>query len=84
MLDLYSSTPDALHNDKLALIYKANEENKVAVKTPVGLTSRTSIPTIVMQGWTFGPMQCPNSIDALVRNASQGKNICILTKNKLK
>ena len=30
---------------------------------PVGLTSRTSIPAIVMQGGTFGPMQCSNSID---------------------
>ena len=65
MLDLHSATPDALHNDKLALIYKANEENKVAVKTPVGLTKRKSIPTIVMQGGTFGPMQCSNSIDSI-------------------
>ena len=55
----------ALHNDKLALIYKANEENKVAVRTPVGLTDRKSIPTIVMQGGTFGPMQCSNSIDSI-------------------
>ena len=58
MLDVYYATPEEQHNDKLALIFKANEENKVAVKTPVGLTSRETIPTIVMQGGTFGPMQC--------------------------
>ena len=33
MLDLHSATPQSQHNDRLALIYKANEENKVAVKT---------------------------------------------------
>ena len=65
MLDLHSATPQSQHNDRLALIYKANEENKVAVKTPVGLTSRVNIPTIVMQGGTFGPMQCSNSIDTI-------------------
>ena len=37
----------------------------MAVKTPVGLTQRESIPTIVMQGGTFGPMQCSNSIDSI-------------------
>ena len=65
MLDLHSATPKDQHNDRLALIYKANEENLVAVKTPVGLTSRVNLPAIVMQGGTFGPMQCSNSIDSL-------------------
>ena len=36
MLDVYYATPEEQHNDKLALIFKANEENKVAVKTVVG------------------------------------------------
>ena len=65
MLDLHSATPQSQHNDKLALIYKANEENNVAVKTPVGITDRINLPTIVMQGGTFGPMQCSNSFDSL-------------------
>ena len=65
MLDLHSATPKSQHNDRLAMIYQANVENKVAVKTPVGLTSRVNLPTIVMQGGTFGPMQCSNSIDTI-------------------
>ena len=65
MLDLYSATPQSQHNDRLAMIYKANEVNKVAVKTPVGITSRVNLPSIVMQGGTFGPLQCSNSIDSL-------------------
>ena len=65
MLDIYFATPQAQHNDRLALIYKANQENKVAIKTPVGMTDRVNLPTIVMQGGTFGPMQCSNSIDTV-------------------
>ena len=65
MLDLYYSTPKSQHNDKLGLIYEANVENKVAVKTQVGLTDRVNLPSIVMQGGTFGPMQCSNSIDSI-------------------
>ena len=63
MLDMHFATPQSQHNDRLALIYKANQENKVAIKTPVGMTDRVNLPTIVMQGGTFGPMQCSNSID---------------------
>ena len=65
MLDLYSATPQSQHNDRLAMIYRANEENLVAVKTPVGMTNRVNLPTIVMQKGTFGPMQCSNSIDTI-------------------
>jgi hypothetical protein len=49
MLDIYFATPQAQQNDKLALIYKANQENRVAIKTPVGMTDRVNLPTIVMQ-----------------------------------
>ena len=37
-------------NDVLALLYEANKRNVVAVKTPIGLTQRTSINEKVMQG----------------------------------
>ena len=65
LLDMYFSTPDSHHNDKLALIYNSNKENLVSVKSPVGLTERVNIPSVVMQGTTFGPMQCSNSIDSI-------------------
>ena len=74
MLDLHSATPQSQHNDKLALIYKANEENNVAVKTPVGITDRINLPTIVMQGGRLDQCNAQIPLTVLVRNAFQGKN----------
>ena len=67
--------------DRLALIYKANEENLVAVKTPVGMTSRVNLPTIVMQGGTFGPMQCSNSVDSLGKKCMKRREHLYTYKN---
>ena len=81
MLDMHSATPQSQHNDKLALIYKANEENNVAVKTPVGITDRKNIPSIVMQGGTFGPMQCSNSIDNIGKKCIERQEHLFTYKN---
>ena len=59
MNDLYDSLPSDQCDDKLALIYQANIENKVAVNTAVGLTSRVNIPKIVTQGGVFDSVQIP-------------------------
>ena len=63
MNDLYDSLPSTRQNDKLALLYKCNYENQVCVKTAVGKTKRVDMPRIVMQGGSWGPIQCSNSID---------------------
>ena len=84
MLDMHSATPQPQHNDKLALIYKANEENNVAVKTPVGLTKRVNLPNIVMQGGTFGPMQCSNSIDSIGKKCISRQEHLFTYKNLVK
>ena len=65
MNDLYDSLPVSGRNDKLSLLYKANCDNHVAVKTPVGQTDRTNIQEIVMQGGTWGPLKCSNSMDKI-------------------
>ena len=65
MNDLYDALPHSEHNDKLALLYKANCENQVAVQTPIGQTERVNIPEIVMQGGTWGPLKCSNSMDKI-------------------
>ena len=64
-----------IQDDNLALIYKMNEEVKVAVKTPFGLTKRSSIGKVVMQGETFGPLCCSVQVDTF------GKECC--EKDKL-
>ena len=65
MNDLFEALPNSGCNDKLALLYKLCSENKVSVKTPVGQTERVNMPKIVMQGGSWGPIQCSNSIDKI-------------------
>ena len=54
--DMFDSLPPDKQNDKLALVYEANRNNYVAVKTAVGMTDRVNIKNIVTQGGTFGPI----------------------------
>ena len=58
--DLYEA---GITDDKLALIYKSNETNKVAVKTPSGMTERIEMKNLVLQGEIFGPLECSVSVD---------------------
>ena len=65
MNDLYDSLETTGRNDKLSLLYRANCDNNVAIKTPVGQTERRNIQEIVMQGGTWGPLKCSNSLDKM-------------------
>ena len=65
MLDLVHTLPIEAHDDKIALLYKLNTENLIAVKTPYGLTDRFLVKDVVMQGGKWGPLQCSNSIDQI-------------------
>ena len=50
-------------DDKLALIYEGNKTNKVAIKTPGGMTKRVTIDRIVTQGGVTGPLCCSVQTD---------------------
>ena len=52
-------------DDKLALIFEGNRTNRVAVKTPGGLTDRVSMERIVMQGGVTGPLCCSVQTDCI-------------------
>ena len=65
----------------IALIYKLNENNLIAVKTPVGITERINIKEIVQQGGTWGPITCSNHIDEVGKESEKDKNKCYLTRN---
>ena len=54
-------------DDSLVLIYKANKEIKMSVKTTSGLTERQTLENIVLQGDTFG------SILASIQVAPEGR-----------
>ena len=50
MNDLFDTVSDENKNDKLALLFKSNQNNMVSVNTSVGLTERINIPNIVRLG----------------------------------
>ena len=52
-----------INDDKLALLAKINESNDIAVKTPVGLTSRKNIKKIICQGDPWGSIDCSLMVD---------------------
>ena len=52
-----------VNDDQIALIYKMNSKNQVAVKTPFGVSERKTVERIVLQGEVFGPLQCSVTID---------------------
>ena len=47
-----------IKNDKLALLQKLNETNKVAIKTPHGISQRKVVKKIICQGEPWGPLEC--------------------------
>ena len=65
MNDLVDTIPEDKQNDRMALLYEGNKNNFVAINTAVGQTERVDIPRIVMQGGTWGPIMCSNSIDKI-------------------
>ena len=71
MNDLFDTVSDENKNDKLALLFKSNQNNMVSVNTAVGLTERINIPNIVQQGGTWGPGLCSNSIDMVGRKSEK-------------
>jgi hypothetical protein len=81
MNDLYESLPSSGHNDKLALLYQTNFENLVSVKTALGKTERKNMPKIVMQGGSWGPLQCSNSIDRIGRDCEMNREHLYSYKN---
>ena len=71
-------------NDKLTLLYKSNVEIQVAVKTPVGTTERINMPRIMMQGVSWGSMQCSNSIDKIGKRCEEERENLYTHKNLVK
>ena len=65
MNDLYDSLSDKNRDDKLALVYKSNVENLVAISTPLGQTNRVKIESIVQQGGSWSSMECSNSTEKI-------------------
>ena len=60
--DIYDS---GVQDDKLALLYSINSHVNVAIKTPIGKTTRKSIFNVITQGDVFSPILCGNLVDTI-------------------
>ena len=54
-----------LNDDNLVLLYKANEEINMAVKTTNGLTDRQVLKDVVLQGDTWGSILASVQVDSI-------------------
>ena len=71
--DLYDV---GVKNDNLALIYKANEQNKISVQTPFGITERFNIDKTVMQGEVMSPILCSVQVDTIGKQCFTSQKYC--------
>ena len=69
-------------DDTLALLYEANSEVFMAVKTQNGLTGRQSLRDIVLQGDTWGSLLASNQVDKIGKDCTDAGH-GYLYKNKL-
>ena len=80
--DLFDVIPSKNQNEKIALLYKSNINNHVAVKTPAGMSQRINMQSIIQQGGIWGSVLCSNTIDSIGRKCrDRGKHI-YLYKNR--
>ena len=70
-------------DDKLALIYEGNCINKVAVRTPSGLTERKIIERIVTQGGVTGPICCAVQTDKIGKDAIENNEYLYMYKGNV-
>ena len=54
-----------LNDDNLSLIYQANNDVRMAVNTPSGLTERQRLKNVVLQGDTFGSILASVQVDSI-------------------
>ena len=62
-------------DDKLKILALGNEHAKVAVKTSGGMTSRESIPNIIMQGTVNAGLFCTSTMDKLAKSVYKDKTL---------
>ena len=58
-----------VQNDQFALISKLDQNCKIVVKTPCGVTDMFELSNIVLQGSVMGPIKCSVQMDTIGRDA---------------
>ena len=78
--DMYSG---GLKDDKLNLLYSANQLVNIAIRTPVGKTEVGSIEKVVIQGDVFGPMLCSKQVDSFGKECLEEQKHTYLYKGEV-
>ena len=78
--DMYEG---GLQDDKLNLIYNANQHVNIAVRTPVGKSEVGSIENVVLQGDVFGPMLCSKQVDSIGKECMEEQKHTYLYKGEV-
>ena len=63
-----------VQDDKFVLVSNSNKSCDVAIKTPFGLTERTTFSNIEMQGTVLAGLKCSISIDSIGKETLQNKH----------
>ena len=71
-----------MNDDTFSLLYQANKEINMAVKTPNGLTDRQIVKNIVLQGDTWGSILASNQVDSIGKECLAAGH-SYMYKNKL-
>ena len=78
--DIYET---GFNNDKLPLLFLENQNAKIAIKTPHGISKRINIKNIVMQGTVWGSLFCTTTMDKLGKIAYENDDLLYKYKNKV-
>ena len=79
MNDLYDV---GVQDDSLALLYEANKDIKMSIKTPSGeLTEEQTIDSVVLQGDTWGPALASNQVDTIGKECLEENKHLFMYKN---
>ena len=54
-----------LQDDKYAVLHNINKTVDIAVRTPLGITTRETIKDVITQGDVFAPMFCSKQVDTI-------------------
>ena len=79
--DLYEN---GFQNDKLPLLFKENRNANIAVKSATGMSSRTSIHDVVMQGTVWSSLMCTSSVDQLGKLLYKSDKLLYMYKGVVK
>ena len=70
-----------IQDDMLAFIYEANKTTFLAVKTPNGITEKTTVINKILQGDVLAPLLSRNMVDKHIGLQAMYSNNMYLNKN---